>query len=470
MKFFHISDLHVGKRVNGFSMMEDQRWIFRQILELAKKEQPDGILIAGDLYDKQLPSAEAVELVDEFLYGFVKLKIPVWAVSGNHDSAERVAYGARMMERSGLYLSRMFDGSMQKISFETKDKERADIYLLPFLKPASVRRFFPEREIATTQQAVEAVLDGITLAQDRVNILVMHQFMAGAVSCESEELSVGGSDQVDAALVESFDYVALGHLHGAQRVGRENTRYCGSPLKYSFSEASQKKSVTVVEFCRNEEGRAAMEEMVDGMTGQVFLEIMADGMSRQGEQTGNGYQTTIRRLLLYPLHDLREIGGPIAELLSPEVVSAADSEDYLHVTLTDEGEVLDAIGRLRAVYPNLMRLDFARGEQQPFEEEEIRPEEKSPQELFADFFAKQYGTELSEEQQKLVDAVWRRVNGAEPQSGETSEETLEERLEERSEETSEELSSEKLDAGDLTEEIHRSNRGLDAAGEAGETR
>ncbi len=376
MKFFHISDLHIGKRVNGFSMLEDQRWILGQILELAGEEQPDGVLIAGDLYDKQLPSAEAVQLVDDFLYGFVERGIPVFAVSGNHDSAERVAYGARMLERSGLYLSRVFDGTLQCVPFVSKSGERAAIYLLPFVRPSSVRRFFPDEEITTTQQAVEEILEHTELSKDCVNILVMHQFMLGAVSCESEELSVGGSDQVDASLTEAFDYVALGHLHGPQRVGRETARYCGSPLKYSFSEATQKKSVTVVEI-------------------------------------GSENCVKIRTLPLTPLHDLREIRGPIGELLSPEVAAAANPEDYLHVTLTDEGEVLDAIGRLRAVYPNIMRLDFARKESQELHEEELRLGEKSPQELFAEFFEKQYGTALTEEQRQMADGIWRRLGETE---------------------------------------------------------
>lgn len=415
MKFFHISDLHIGKRVNGFSMLEDQRWILRQILELAGEEQPDGVLIAGDLYDKQLPSAEAVQLVDDFLYGFVERGIPVFAVSGNHDSAERVAYGARMLERSGLYLSRVFDGMLQCVPFVSRSGERAAIYLLPFVRPSSVRRFFPDEEITTTQQAVEAILEHTELSKDCVNILVMHQFMLGAVSCESEELSVGGSDQVDASLTEAFDYVALGHLHGPQRVGRETARYCGSPLKYSFSEATQKKSVTVVEIasgsCSPEQifgKRVPDEEDVETGVAESVLE-------REGVQVtaGGENHVRIRTLPLTPLHDLREIRGPIGELLSPEVASAANPEDYLHVTLTDEGEVLDAIGRLRAVYPNIMRLDFARKESQELHEEEPRLGEKSPQELFAEFFEKQYGTALTEEQRQMADGIWRKLGETE---------------------------------------------------------
>lgn len=333
------------------------------------------MLIAGDLYDRPVPPAEAVELADDFLYGFVEQGIPVWVISGNHDSAERVAYGARMMRQAGVYVSRVFDGVLQRHTFVGRGKEQADIWLLPFLKPAAVRRFFPEQEIATTQQAVEAVLGEAKPSPGRFQILVLHQFVAGAKTCESEELSVGGSDQISAACLDAFDYVALGHLHGPQWVGREAVRYCGSPLKYSFSEALHRKSVTEVELLPGTEGRRA--------------------------------QVQIKTLPLHPARDLREIRGPIEELLKREVAEAGNREDYLHITLTDAGEVLDAAGRLRAVYPNLMRIDFARGERREPEAEQILLEEKQPMELFADFFEGQYGEALTKEQRGMADAAWR---------------------------------------------------------------
>lgn len=401
MKFFHISDLHIGKRVCGFSMLEDQRYILEQILGLARELQPDGIWIAGDLYDKSMPAAEAVELLDWFLSQFAALGIPVWAISGNHDSAERVAYGGKMMEKAGIYVSRVFDGTLQrysvvrggdgKIQVLTQQESQGcgsravDICLLPFIRPAQVRRFFPDRTIETTQQAVEAVLETAGLEKDRINVLIMHQFLAGASVCESEELSVGGSDQVDASVAAAFDYVALGHLHGPQKVGRETVRYCGSPLKYSFSEAGHRKSLTVVELA--EEKR---------------------------EPT-----VCVRTIPLIPRLDLREIKGPMEALLSPEVYDCREDdgfgnlrkikpEDYLHVTLTDENEILDAIGRLRAVYPNIMRLDFEAAGAQEVREEEILIEEKTPQELFAEFFEKQNGRELNERQKEIVETWWQR--------------------------------------------------------------
>lgn len=367
MRLFHISDLHIGKRVCGFSMLEDQKYILRQILQLCDEEKPDGVLIAGDLYDKSLPPAEAVETVDWFLSQLAARALPTWVTSGNHDSAERVAYGSQMMEKAGIHMARVFDGRLQRFSLS----DGADLYLLPFVRPAQVRRFFPEPALETTQQAVEAVLAETLPDPKKVNILMMHQFLAGASVCDSEECFVGGSDQVNVSVADRFDYVALGHLHRPQGVGWETVRYCGSPLKYSFSEAGHQKSVTVVEIA---------EEAAKGIRERV----------------------TVRTIPLVPRLDLREIRGPIRELLRPEISRQGNPEDYLHVTLTDEGEVPDALGRLRAVYPNVMRLDFEHRENEALDEEMILPEDKTPQELFAEFFALQNGREMDARQEAVV--------------------------------------------------------------------
>lgn len=371
MKLFHISDLHIGKRVNGFSMLEDQQYILDQIVRMAQEHRPDGLLIAGDLYDKSMPSAEAVELVDEFLYRFAKEGIPVWLISGNHDCAERIAYGGRMMEQAGIFVSGAFKGKMQRYTLQ----DEVDLYLLPYVRPAQVRRFFPEETIATTQDAVQTILNHTELRTDRVNILVMHQFLAGASVCDSEEISVGGSDQVSASVADKFDYVALGHLHGAQKVGRETVRYCGSPLKYSFSEAGHHKSVTVV----------SIEE------GAVRVELLP----------------------LVPRLDLRKIRGPIAQLLRPEVYEAANRLDYLHVTLTDEREILDAIGQLREVYPNIMKLDFERSAEQIEESAEIQLQEQDPMELFAEFFQQQNGIAMTEKMKAAAAQIWEKGGACE---------------------------------------------------------
>lgn len=493
MKFLHISDIHIGKRVCGFSMLEDQKYILEQIVEIAKREQPDGVLIAGDLYDKAMPSAEAVELADEFLYRFVELGIPVWVISGNHDCAERIAYGGRMMEQAGLYMARVFDGKLQRYTVTREGgvrrvqgcdmpvgdemisvggrgiggtpvgAEAVDIYLLPYVRPAQVRRFFPEQTIETTQQAVDAILAGVKPDRSRASILVMHQFLAGASVCDSEELSVGGSDQVAVSSVAAFDYVALGHLHRPQKVGRETVRYCGSPLKYSFSEAGHMKSVTIVEIAaagsacslEAENSVKAQKNPISeagcssGLEAENSMKIRENPISEAGcsssldvensvkawEGGARDVDATVRmaaltegsatsdalsehvdwserpqvRVRTVPLHarlDLREIRGPIARLLSPEVYRDVNVQDYLHVTLTDEHEVLDAIGRLREVYPNIMRLDFETGGAEALTEEAILIEEKTPQELFEEFFERQNGHPMSEEQRTLTAGIW----------------------------------------------------------------
>lgn len=419
MKFFHISDLHLGKRVCGFSMLEDQKYILQQILELAQQQRPQGVWIAGDLYDRQAPPAEAVELADWFLSQLAGLRIPVWAISGNHDSAERVAYGSRMMEQAGVFMSRVFDGTLQRYTIE----DRADIYLMPYLRPAQVRRFFPDKTIETAQQAVEAVLERTELRKDRVNILLMHQFLAGAAVCDSEELSVGGIDQIDASVVDCFDYVALGHLHRPQCVGRETVRYCGSPLKYSFSEAGYDKSLTVVEIKKKEkmsqpgaEPGSDSGRMPGGEDAADGKKTPDNGETADGRKTSDGEDAadrisyvTITTIPLRPRLDLREIRGPIEKLLQPEVYLAANPQDYLHITLTDEHEVLDAIGRLREVYPNIMRLDFESATSEISPEPEILPEEQTPQELFETFFLQQNGRELDEEQRAVVDEILRQA-------------------------------------------------------------
>ena len=376
MKFFHISDLHIGKRVNGFSMLEDQKYILNQIIELAKEQEPDGIFIAGDLYDKSTPSAEAVEMVDWFLSQAAQLGIKVWAISGNHDSAERVAYGSRMLEQAGIHMAKVFDGTLQSYTYTKEGDEKAYIWLLPYIRPAQVRRFFPDKTIDTTQQAVKAVLETAKLQHDGTNILIMHQFIAGAAVCDSEEMSIGGLDQVDVSVLEGFDYVALGHLHRPQKVMGENVRYCGSPLKYSFSEAGQEKSVTVIE---------------------------------TGPEPG---KIKIDTLPLVPRLDLREMKGPMEKILQKEVSASANPEDYLHITLTDQEEILDAIGKVREVYPNIMKLDFESfGQKSQEEEMEIQIDKKTPGELFAEFFFRQNGRDMNQKQEKTVEKLMNEIFG-----------------------------------------------------------
>ena len=309
MRFAHLSDLHLGKRVCEFSMLEDQKYILEQILALLDAHPVDGVLLAGDLYDKPVPPAEAVRLLDWFLTQLAARGLPVFAISGNHDSADRVAFGAALLETSRVYVSPVFSGAPQPICL-ADEHGPVDVYLLPFLKPASVRHVWPEEPIESYNDALACVLRHCTPDPGHRSLLVAHQFVAGAAACESEEPSVGGLDCVDAALFDAFDYVALGHLHSPQKVGRDTLRYCGTPLKYSFSEAHQHKSITFVDL---------------GEKGCVDISTVP----------------------LTPLHDLREVRGSYLELTDRRTYEGTATDDYLHITLTDEQDVPDALAGLR---------------------------------------------------------------------------------------------------------------------------
>ena len=246
MKLLHLSDLHLGKRVNEFSMLEDQKYILSEIIQIVEKEAPDAVLIAGDVYDKSVPPAEAVELFDDFLVRLSRLGTQVFVISGNHDSPERVAFGGRLMDPSGIHMSPVYSGQVQPVPL-TDAFGTVNIYMLPFVKPIHVRRFFPEAETGTYTDALRTAVEQMSVDPAARNVLITHQFVTGAWRSESEDISVGGTDNVDASVFDAFDYVALGHIHGPQHVGRETMRYCGTPLKYSFSEAGHQKSVTAVE-------------------------------------------------------------------------------------------------------------------------------------------------------------------------------------------------------------------------------
>lgn len=370
MKLLHLADLHIGKRVNEFSMLEEQKYALAQALHIATKHKAAAVLIAGDVYDKSIPSVEGVRLFDAFVTALSKVNIPVCVISGNHDSAERLSFGRELFESANLYLSGTYEEEMKKVTF-TDEFGDVTIYLLPFLKPQQV---LPESETGkkpeTYTEAVQMVLSRLELNRENRNILVAHQFVAGADEeperTDSETVSVGGLDAVDYRVFEAFDYVALGHLHGAQHVGRETVRYAGSPVKYSFSEARQEKSVTLVTL----------------------------------EEKGS---VTIEKIPLKPQHDMREIKGTLMQLTSEEVRAQADTEDYLHVTLTDEEEIYDVLGKLRAVYPNLMQLDFDNTRTRADGVKEAAAEAiRDTMELFADFFAKQTGTPMTPMQEAVM--------------------------------------------------------------------
>ena len=375
MKLIHLSDLHLGKRVNEFSMIDDQRHVLDQILRVIDAERPDAVLIAGDVYDKPVPTAEAVALLDWFLVELSGRELQVFVISGNHDSAERMAFGGRLMEQSGVHLAPVYDGTVARWTL-TDEHGPVHLYLLPFVKPVHVRRCFPEREIETYTDAVAAAVKAMDVDPAARNVLVTHQFVTGAARCESEEVSVGGSDNVDASVFDGFDYVALGHLHGPQTVGRETVRYCGTPLKYSFSEVHHKKSVTVVEL---------------GEKGTV----------------------TVRTVPLTPRRDLVELRGAYEEVTRRDFYEGNGYQDsYVHITLTDEEDVPDALGKLRLIYPYLMKLDYdnQRTHAAGVGDEGGDLQRKSPMELLEEFYAMQNGQPMGQEQRQfarqLMERIW----------------------------------------------------------------
>ncbi len=374
MKFLHLSDLHIGKRVNEFSMLEDQEYILTKIINIIDDEKPEAVIIAGDVYDKSVPSAEAVQLFDDFLCRLAKRKLQVFVISGNHDSAERMAFGGRLMDMSGVHISPVYNGKVEAISLED-EYGRVNFYMLPFVKPANVRRFFEDAQIDSYTDAIRVAVENMNVNADERNVIVTHQFVTGAEKCESEEISVGGSDNVDASVFDCFDYVALGHIHGPQNIGSERVRYCGTPLKYSFSEAKHKKSVTVVE-----------------MGGKGSLEI--------------------RTIALEPKRDMREIKGTYAEITLKDNYINTNTDDYMHITLTDEEDIPDAIGKLRVIYPNLMKLDYDNKRTRSSAKLDIieNIEQRSPLDLFAEFYENQNNQPMTDEQtdfvRTLIENIW----------------------------------------------------------------
>ena len=374
MRFLHLSDLHLGKRVNEFSMLEDQAYILKEILNIIDEQKVEAVLIAGDVYDKVIPSAEAVRLLDDFLTRLAARELPVFLISGNHDSAERVAFGSRLMSSRQIYLSPVFESDVEPVTISDRYGE-INIYMLPFVKPSLVKRVYPEKEIITYQDAVNAAVQHMQIDTDKRNVLLAHQFVTGAARCDSEELSVGGVDDVDASVFDGFDYVALGHLHGPQKIGKETVRYSGTPLKYSFSEANQKKAAVIVDV----------------------------------EEKG---KINIQQIPLVPKHDMREIRGTYMEVTALDFYKDMKTDDYLHITLTDEEDIPDAIGKLRTIYPNIMKLSYdnLRTRAAVTVRGTAEVEEKSPMELLKEFYELQNNQPMTDEQEEIargmMEEIW----------------------------------------------------------------
>lgn len=374
MKILHLSDLHIGKRVNDFSMLEDQEYILKKILNIIDEHMPKAVLIAGDVYDKSVPSAEAVQLFDDFLVSLSERELKTFIISGNHDSPERLAFGARLMNPSGIYISPVYKKGSTPVVLEDEFGELF-IYMLPFIKPAHVRAQFPDLEIGSYNDALKAALEDLNPDENKRNILITHQFVTGAVKSDSEEMSVGGSDNIDGTLFNKFDYVALGHIHRPQRMLRDTIRYSGTPLKYSFSEAKHQKSVTIIDF--NEKNNIEISEFP-----------------------------------LVPKRDMREIKGKYLDITAKSYYENTNREDYLRITLTDEEEIPEALGKLRVIYPNIMKLDYdnTRTRKGITISEGPSVEKKSPTDLFSEFYQFQNNQSLNEEQEnllkELVEKIW----------------------------------------------------------------
>lgn len=374
MKLIHLSDIHLGKRVNEFSMLEDQAHILKKILAVVDEEKPNGVLIAGDVYDKSVPSTEAVQLFDDFLVRLAERKLPVFIISGNHDSPERLSFANRLIDAVGIHLAPVYNGVVEPITL-SDEYGPVNVYMLPFIKPAHVRGFFPDTEITGYSDAVAAAIGRMNIDKTQRNVLITHQFVTGAQRSDSEELSVGGTDNIGAEVFCDFDYVALGHIHGPQNMDSGRIRYCGSPLKYSFSEAAQQKSVTVAEL--KEKGT---------------LEI--------------------HTVPLIPRRDMVELKGSYQQLtLRESYENTTYQEDYTHITLTDEEDIPDAVAKLRAVYHNLMKLDYdnTRTRHSAAISGAENVETRSPIDLFAEFYELQNGLPMSAEQTELVAALIEKI-------------------------------------------------------------
>ncbi|MGN0308251.1 MAG: exonuclease SbcCD subunit D [Lachnospiraceae bacterium] len=375
MKFAHISDLHLGKKLHQLSLLEDQRSILEEILHIAEKEKIDGLLIAGDIYDKLYPPAEAVALFDSFLTRLATQKCKVFVISGNHDSPERIAFLGKLTRLAGVYLSPVYNKEVLEVTLEDEFGP-LHIYLLPFIKPVHVRHFYPEEEIRDYSQAMETVIREMEVQPGERNILVAHQFVTGAVKCDSEEITVGGVDQVAAEVFSCFDYVAMGHLHRPQSVMRREIRYCGTPLKYSFSESGDKKSVTIVE------------------------------MKEKGK-------VEIREIPLVPKRDMVRLRGFFAELIERRGQEKEVREDYVQITLLDEEDVPDAFNRLAILYPGLLQLSYDNTRTRENREIQVRREHAawSPEKLFAGFYEEMNNQPLNEKQQlylrEKMEKIWK---------------------------------------------------------------
>lgn len=374
MKFIHLSDLHIGKRVNEFSMIEDQKYILLEILSIIEKEGANAVLISGDIYDKSQPSNEAVNLFDEFIFRLSKLNVKTYIISGNHDSAEKLSFAYRFIEKSNVFISPVYNGEIKKHTF-LDEWGKVNIYMLPFIKPINVKLQFEDEEISSYTDAIKVAINHMDVDENERNIILSHQFVTGAIRSDSEEISLGATDNVDVCAYDGFDYVALGHIHSPQKLVRDTVRYSGTPLKYSFSECRHNKSITVVEM----------------------------------KEKGN---VSITQIPLVPMRDMVEIKGKYDEVMAKSFYENLNADkDYFHITLTNEEDVADALLKLRTVYKNIMKLDYDNKRTRAAATvDATASQSKSPLELFDELYEMQNGAKPSEEQEavllSLIKEIW----------------------------------------------------------------
>ena len=371
MKILHLADLHIGKIIYEQSLLEDQEYMLKQIEKIIEKEKIEAVLISGDIYDRSIPPADAVEVLDKFLNNLIKiLKVKVFIISGNHDSKERLNFGSKIFENDGLYIQTTYNGKIRKVELD----EKINIYMLPFIKPIELRQYFENEKIETYNDAIKNIIENEKLDKTKINILMAHQFVTSGTTnpetCESETINVGGLDNVDASNFSEFDYVALGHIHGPQKIGEEKIRYSGTMLKYSFSEVNHHKSVVIIEI----------------KNGKVDFKLEP----------------------LIPLRDMRKIQGPIEELVKKENYEGTNQQDYIKAVITNEEAIYDAIGQIRKIYPNTLSLDILNSKSYNNDmdiENFEKIKEKSEFELFNDFYEFQNSVRLDEEQSEIIKKV-----------------------------------------------------------------
>ena len=375
MKILHLADLHLGKILHEQSLIEDQKYMISKIEEKIEKEKVNAVIIAGDVYDKSFATTDAVNLLDSFLNTLIKtLKVQVFMISGNHDSKDRLGFGNKIFENDGLYISSKYEGKLKKVELED-EYGKINIYMLPFIKPADVRRFF-EEEITSYNEAVKKIIEKEEINEKERNIIIVHQFItSGTFSperTESETISLGGTDNVDVSNFDKFDYVAIGHIHRPQRIGRDTARYAGTMLKYSFSEVNDNKSIPIIEFKEK---------------GKIDIDLQQ----------------------INPIRDLREIKGPLEELLKEENYIGTNQNDYIKAVITNEEPLYDAIGQLRRVYPNVLKLEVKNSKtikQTEFNENTLEQlKKKTELELFNDFYKMQNNIELNDEQIEIINKI-----------------------------------------------------------------